>query len=93
MDAILLRNHIYTKVEALTEDQLLLVNDFVGLLEKVVPKGRKSAINKSKTRAINGERDMIPIYELQKLFREVGITSLVDDVILERDDRLVFYDC
>ena len=38
MEAILLKNQIHTKVEKLTAEQLLLVNDFVMLVEKTSPK-------------------------------------------------------
>ena len=34
MEAILIKNEIYAKVEKLTAEQLLLVSDFVGLVEK-----------------------------------------------------------
>ena len=85
MEAILLKNQIHTKVEKLTADQLLLVNDFVMLVEKTSPKKQKTVSKKEITKVVNGKRDMTAVYELQKIFQEVGITSLIDDAILERE--------
>lgn len=88
MEAILLKNQIHTKVEKLTAEQLLLVNDFVMLVEKISHKKQKTVSKNEKTKVVNGKRDMTAIYELQKIFQEVGITSLVSDAILEREDRI-----
>ena len=88
MEAILLKNQIHTIVEKLTAEQLLLVNDFVMLVEKISHKKQKTVSKNEKTKVVNGKRDMAAIYELQKIFQEVGITSLVSDAILEREDRI-----
>lgn len=88
MEATIIKNKIYTKVEKLTEEQLLLVSDFVGWVEKALPKKRTTIAKNGKTESINGQRDMTAIYELQKLFQESGLTSLVADSIIEREDRL-----
>ena len=88
MEAILLKNQIYTKVEKLTAEQLLLVNDFVMLVEKTSPKRQRTVSENEKTKVINGQRDMTAVYELQKIFKDIGITSLVADAILEREDRI-----
>ena len=88
MEAILLKNQIHTKVEKLTAEQLLLVNDFVMLVEKISHKKQKTVSKNEKTKVVNGKRDMTAIYELQKIFQEVGITSLIPDAILEREDRI-----
>ena len=88
MEAILLKNQIHTKVEKLTAEQLLLVNDFVMLVEKISHKKQKTVSKNEKTKVVNGKRDMTAIYELQKIFQEVGITSLISDAILEREDRI-----
>ena len=88
MEAILLKNQIHTIVEKLTAEQLLLVNDFVMLVEKISHKKQKTVSKNEKTKVVNGKRDMTAIYELQKIFQEVGITSLVSDAILEREDRI-----
>ena len=85
MEAILLKNQIHTKVEKLTAEQLLLVNDFVMLVEKTSSKKQKTVSKNEKTKTVNGQRDMTAVYELQKIFQEVGITSLIDDAILERE--------
>lgn len=85
MEAILIKNEIYAKVEKLTAEQLLLVSDFVGLVEKALPTKRTSVAKKEK----NGQRDMTAIHELQKMFQEAGLSqTLVADAILEREDRL-----
>ena len=87
MKAALLKNHIYIKVKKLTEEQLLLVDSFVELLEKAIPQKNNIVYKKEKTQAVNNQRDMTAIYELQKLFQGIAIPSLVEDVILEREDR------
>ena len=88
MEAILIKNEIYTKVEKLTAEQLLLVNDFVGLVEKALPTKRTSVSKKEKINAVNGQRDMTAIHELQKMFQETGLfETLVSDAILERENR------
>ena len=53
-----------------------------------MPKKRATIGKNDKTNAVNGQRDMTAIYELQKLFKESGLTSLVADSIIEREDRL-----
>ena len=88
MEATIIKNKIHTKIEKLTEEQLLLVSDFVGWVEKALPKKRATVAKNDKTNAVNGQRDMTAIYELQKLFKESGLTSLVADSIIEREDRL-----
>ena len=88
MEATIIKNQIYTKVEKLTEEQLLLVSDFIGWVEKALPKKRATAAKSDKTKATNGQRDMTVIYKLQKLFKESGLTSLVADSIIERENRL-----
>ena len=87
MKAALLKNHIYIKVKKLTEEQLLLVDSFVELLEKAIPQKNNIVYKKEKTQAVNNRRDMTAVYELQKLFQGIAIPSLVEDVILEREDR------
>jgi hypothetical protein len=85
MEAVLLKKEIYTKVDNLTDEQLQLVSDFVGLIEKV----QLIKKNKKQTKpTANGKRDMKPIYELQKIFKELGTTSFIDDAISEREERL-----
>ena len=89
MEAILIKNEIYAKVEKLTAEQLLLVSDFVGLVEKALPTKRTSVAKKEKINAVNGQRNMTAIHELQKMFQETGLSqTIVADVILEREDRL-----
>lgn len=88
MEAILLKNQIHTKVEKFTAEQLLLVNDFVMLVEKTSQKKQKTVSKNEKTKTVNGQRDMTAVYELQKIFQEIGITSLTTDAILEREDRV-----
>lgn len=88
MEAILLKNQIYTKVKKLTDEQLLLVSDFVGWVEKALPKKGTTVSKKEKTNPVNGQRDMTAVYELQKLFQEIGSESLIADAINEREDRL-----
>ncbi len=88
MEAAIIKNKIYTKVEKLTEEQLLLVSNFVGWVEKALPKKRITKAKNDKTKVAGEQRDMTAIYELQKLFQESGLTSLVADSIIEREDRL-----
>ncbi len=88
MKVVLLQNHIYIKVKRLLEEQLLLVDSFVELLEKAIPHENNIVYKKEKTQAVNNQRDMTAIYELQKLFQGIAIPSLVEDVILEREDRI-----
>ena len=66
----------------------MLVSDFIGWVEKALPKKWTATAKKDKTKATNGQRDMTAIYELQKLFKESGLTSLVADSIIEREDLL-----
>ena len=88
MEAILLKNQIYTKLEKLTDEQLLLVSDFVGWVEKALPKKSKTVSKIKKNNHSNGQRDMTAVYELQKLFQEIGGDSLVADAINDREDRI-----
>ena len=89
METQLIKNEIYAKVEKLTVEQLLLVDDFVGLVEKALPNKRKFVSKKEITNVVNEQRDMTAIHELQTLFQEVGLSeTLVSDAILEREDQV-----
>ncbi len=88
MEVILLKNQIYTKVEKLTTEQLLLVSDFVGWVEKALPK-KNTTVPKSITPPpVNGHRDMTAIYALQELFQDINSDLLITDVTNEREDRV-----
>ncbi len=89
MEAILIKNKIYTKVEKLTAEQLLLVSDFLSWIEKAFPNKQIVVSPKEQTKIVDGQRDMTAIFDLQKLFQETHLDStIVSDVIFEREDRL-----
>ncbi len=91
MEAILLKNQIQHKIEQLTPQQLLLVSNFVGWVEKALPQTiqNTTTFKNKKNSTAKKPRNLHAILEIQKVFQEAGVTSLVQDAMLERDDRIL----
>jgi hypothetical protein len=71
MEAILLKNQIYVQLEKLTPEQLLLLSDFVGLMEKSLPQFTKNVLTpkKTKNKIAKKPHSLNAIHEMQKAFQ------------------------